>query len=236
MDRCLVLDGGRPWPSRSRPGSGAGSGGVGGRPRAPTLVALARGCRDRPGGCLRRGGDRGGARGATPPAARARSPDADRDGAQAASGTRPRPAPVRVAIDGLVHRYPSGVEAVRGVSLEIEPGEAVAIVGQNGSGKTTLVKHLNGLLRPAAGDVLLDGASAADALDRRLAATVGFVFQNPDDQLFERTVEREVRSGRATSGPEAADRGARRRGGARRVGLPAERTTNPYDLTSRAAS
>jgi energy-coupling factor transport system ATP-binding protein len=81
------------------------------------------------------------------------------------------------------------------VSLAIEPGEAVAVLGQNGSGKTTLVKHLDGLLRPDAGRVLLDGAPTDDRSVAELARTVGFVFQNPDDQLFERSVEREVAFG-----------------------------------------
>src|SRR4029079_18146941 len=105
--------------------------------------------------------------------------------------TADRP-PLRITIEDLVHRYPSGIEAVRGVSLTIEPGEAVAILGQNGSGKTTLVKHLNGLLRPASGRVLIDVRRVEERSISDLAATVGFVFQNPDEQLFERSVEREV--------------------------------------------
>ena len=117
---------------------------------------------------------------------------ADPDAAWTPGRDRP---PVRISVDGLVHRYPGGVEAVRGVSLAIEPGEAVAILGQNGSGKTTLVKHLDGLLRPDAGRVLLDGAPTDDRSVAELARTVGFVFQNPDDQLFERSVEREVAFG-----------------------------------------
>ena len=80
------------------------------------------------------------------------------------------------------------------MSLTIEPGESVAILGQNGSGKTTLVKHLNGLLRPAEGRSPLGGADRESSI-AELAATVGFVFQNPDEQLFERTVEREVAFG-----------------------------------------
>jgi energy-coupling factor transport system ATP-binding protein len=129
-----------------------------------------------------------------------------------------------------VHRYPGGVEAVRGVSLTIEPGEAVAILGQNGSGKTTLVKHLNGLLRPDEGRVLLDGESTAGRSVAELARTVGFVFQDPDDQLFERSVEREVAFGPRNMGMTAADVASRVAGGLAAVGLADERATNPYDL------
>ena len=91
-------------------------------------------------------------------AARRRPPAATRAAHRPVTWTPSRErAPVRVAIEDLVHRYPTGIEAVRGVSLTIEPGSTVAILGQNGSGKTTLAKHLNGLLRPASGRVLIDG-------------------------------------------------------------------------------
>ncbi len=91
--------------------------------------------------------------------------------------------------------YPTGVEALKGVSLLIEDGEFLAIMGQNGAGKTTLVKHFNGLLKPAKGEVLVDGVNTRKTSVARLARNVGFVFQNPDSQLFSETVEEEVAFG-----------------------------------------
>ncbi|MFL5724204.1 MAG: energy-coupling factor ABC transporter ATP-binding protein, partial [Chloroflexota bacterium] len=110
------------------------------------------------------------------------------------------------------------------------PGEAVAILGQNGSGKTTLVKHLNGLLRPASGRILLDGRDTADRSIADLAATVGFVFQNPDEQLFERSVEREVSFGPRNLKVPSAEIAARVTASLEAVGLTDQRATNPYDL------
>jgi energy-coupling factor transport system ATP-binding protein len=138
--------------------------------------------------------------------------------------------PVRVAVEDLVHRYPTGIEAVRGVSLTLQPGSTVAILGQNGSGKTTLVKHLNGLLRPAEGRILLDGEPTDGQSISRLAGTVGFVFQNPDEQLFERSVEREVSFGPRNLGMAAVEIGPLVASSLAAVGLSDERATNPYDL------
>jgi len=90
------------------------------------------------------------------------------------------------------YTYLTGVEALKGVSLTIKDGEFVAIMGQNGAGKTTLVKNFNGLLKPAKGKVLVDGVSTRDVSVAKLARTVGFVFQNPDHQLFSETVEQEI--------------------------------------------
>lgn len=143
--------------------------------------------------------------------------------------TRKR-SPAGLEIDDLVHRYPNGVEAVRGVSLSIPAGQSVAILGQNGSGKTTLVKHLNGLLRANAGEVRIDGRATTDDRVHQLAATVGFVFQNPDDQLFERSVEREVAFGPRNLGFAAAHVTDLVERSLTAVGLIDERTTNPYDL------
>lgn len=137
---------------------------------------------------------------------------------------------VRLAIEDLAHRYPTGVEAVRGVSLAFEPGETVAIVGQNGSGKTTLVKHLNGLLRPTVGRVILDGVDINGTPVHELAATVGFVFQNPDDQLFDRSVEREIAFGPRNLGHPQVAIGRAVTEALVAVGLEASRQVNPYDL------
>jgi energy-coupling factor transport system ATP-binding protein len=139
-------------------------------------------------------------------------------------------APVAIEVRGLAHRYPGGIEAVRGVSLSIAPGETVAIVGQNGSGKTTLVKHLNGLLRPDAGSVLLDGRDIAQRRVSDLARLVGFVFQNPDDQLFNSRVDKEVGFGPRNLGLAKAQVDGLVEGALELTGLAAQRAANPYDL------
>ena len=91
--------------------------------------------------------------------------------------------------------YPDGTMALDGVTLRVERGSVVAIVGQNGSGKTTLAKHLNGLLRPSSGRVVADGMDTAEHPVRTIAAHVGYVFQNPGHQLFARTVVEELAFG-----------------------------------------
>lgn len=92
------------------------------------------------------------------------------------------------------------VEALRDVSLTIAPGELVALIGRNGSGKTTLAKHLNGLLRPTAGRVLVDSLDTVTVPVGELARRVGYVFQNPDHQLFLPTVLEEITYGPARLG------------------------------------
>jgi len=97
-----------------------------------------------------------------------------------------------IKIEDLYHTYPNGVEALKGVSLEIQDGEFLAVMGQNGAGKTTLVKHINGLLKPTKGRVLVDDTDTTKLSVASLARKVGFVFQNPDHQLFSETVEDEI--------------------------------------------
>jgi len=93
----------------------------------------------------------------------------------------------------FVHQ--NGVKALDGVSLKIEPGETVAIVGENGAGKTTLVKHVTGLLKPALGTVLVDGEDTTRTSTAQLSRKVGVAFQNPDHQLFSESVEEEMAFG-----------------------------------------
>ena len=102
---------------------------------------------------------------------------------------------MKVEIRDLHFTYPTGVEALRGISLTVESGEQVAIVGQNGAGKTTLVKHLNGLLLPTSGEVRIGGWNTRSQSVAKLARRVGYVFQNPDEQLFSKNVETEVAFG-----------------------------------------
>ena len=91
--------------------------------------------------------------------------------------------------------YPGGYLAVDGVSMSIEKGENVAIVGQNGAGKTTTVKLFNALHYPTGGDVIINGKSTKGLTTAQVSRTVGYVFQNPDDQIFHSTVLAEVEFG-----------------------------------------
>jgi energy-coupling factor transport system ATP-binding protein len=135
-----------------------------------------------------------------------------------------------VAVERAGYTYPNGIEALRDISLEVSPGEAVAIVGENGSGKTTLAKCLNGLIRPTTGRVLLDARQTDGIPVDRLAATVGFAFQDARDQLFERSVEREVSFGPRQLGRSAAETSRLVDAALAMAGLTDERHVNPYDL------
>jgi energy-coupling factor transport system ATP-binding protein len=98
--------------------------------------------------------------------------------------------------EDLYYHYPTRDDfALRDVNLSIEPGEFIAIIGQNGSGKTTLIKHFNGLLKPTDGRVLVEGRDTTDLLTSDLAKSVGYVFQNPDHQIYADKVRDEVAFG-----------------------------------------
>jgi energy-coupling factor transport system ATP-binding protein len=112
------------------------------------------------------------------------------DGAARADDARPL-----VEVCAVSFNYPDGPRVLDSIDLRIAPGDFVAIIGQNGSGKTTLAKHLVGLLRPSAGVVMLNGRDRATMRPAETAAEVGYVFQNPDHQIFAATVEDEVAFG-----------------------------------------
>ena len=125
-----------------------------------------------------------------------------------ASAAPARGAPLLEA-EGLVHAYAPGRAAITDVSLAVAAGEFVALIGQNGSGKTTLAKCLNGLLVPQQGTVRVRGVDLRSLPVGRVAADVGYVFQNPDQQIFAATVREEVGFALANLGV-PADEAARR--------------------------
>lgn len=104
-------------------------------------------------------------------------------------------APVLLAAEQVSHRYENDHVALNCASIEIREGDSIALIGQNGSGKTTLAKLLNGLLLPTSGRVLLHGRSITEYPLSHVAADVGYVFQNPDHQIFAATVREEVAFG-----------------------------------------
>jgi energy-coupling factor transporter ATP-binding protein EcfA2 len=97
-----------------------------------------------------------------------------------------------IEVQDLVHVYPTGTRALDGVSFSMGMNEKIAIIGQNGSGKTTLVKHFNGLLSPSGGMVLVKGEDTHKCKTAHLATMVGYVFQNPNHQLFSVSVLEEL--------------------------------------------
>ena len=97
-----------------------------------------------------------------------------------------------ISLEKVSFTYRSGRQALDMIDLNIQGGDFVAIMGENGAGKTTLAKHLNGLLRPTIGRVLVDGEDTRKVSVAHLSRKVGLVFQNPDHLLFSETVRDEV--------------------------------------------
>jgi energy-coupling factor transport system ATP-binding protein len=138
---------------------------------------------------------------------------------------------MKIEIKDLRFTYPTGLEALKGISLTIEAGEQVAIVGQNGAGKTTLVRHFNGLLQPATGSVMIGDWDTNKYSVAKLASRVGYVFQNPDEQLFSKDVETEVRFGPRNLGYAKEKMDGLVKRALTLTELSDKTETNPYDLS-----
>lgn len=138
---------------------------------------------------------------------------------------------MKLSLEKVSFTYPSGVRALDKVDLTIESGELVAVVGENGAGKTTLVKLFNGLLRPTQGKVWVGDWNANDHSTAELAARIGFLFQNADDQLFERTVAREVAYGPRNLKLSAREREHRINAALKQTNLVDQAEAHPYDLS-----
>ena len=98
-------------------------------------------------------------------------------------------------VRNIQYKYHDGTYALCGASLDIKKGELLAILGPNGSGKTTLLKHLNGLLKPMSGEIVLERKPLAQYSSKEIFQRVGIVFQDPNDQLFAPSVREDVAFG-----------------------------------------
>jgi energy-coupling factor transport system ATP-binding protein len=136
-----------------------------------------------------------------------------------------------IEVEGLSHRYPNGFAALEGVDLTVREGEFLAVLGQNGSGKTTLVKHFNGLLKPTEGTVKVEGEETTEQGMLRLGQRVGYVFQNPDHQIFSETVFDEVSFGPRIREMDEAEIRERVDEALGAVGLEGRGDEDPFGLT-----
>ncbi|WP_020577791.1 energy-coupling factor ABC transporter ATP-binding protein [Actinopolymorpha alba] len=137
-----------------------------------------------------------------------------------------------ILVDGASYVYPTGdVVALREVTLRIGHGEIVGLVGQNGSGKTTLTKLFNGLLKPTGGRVVVNGIETRNESVQELARHVGYVFQNPNHQLFARTVQEELEFGPRNLGLTDDEIAERVADAVEFFDLSGELGTHPYRLS-----
>lgn len=141
-------------------------------------------------------------------------------------------------IKNLNHIYSAGTPfehiALKDVSFSVEPGEFIGVIGHTGSGKSTLMQHMNGLLKPTSGQVLLDGKDiwSDKKLTRQSRFRVGLVFQYPEYQLFEETVYKDISFGPKNMGLPAEEVDRRVREAAGFVGLTDQQLeASPFDLS-----
>ena len=124
------------------------------------------------------------------------------------------------------------VKAVDGVSISVEPGQFVAILGHNGSGKSTLAKHLNAILKPGEGTVWVDGMDTADESNLwDVRQRAGMVFQNPDNQIIGQVVEEDVGFGPENMGVPTKEIWERVEESLRAVGMYMYRKDSPNKLS-----
>ena len=141
-------------------------------------------------------------------------------------------------VKALTHTYSAGTpfehKAIDNVDLEVMPGEFLGIIGHTGSGKSTLIQHLNGLLRPTDGQILLDGTDiwARPKEIRKVRFQVGLVFQYPEYQLFEETVYKDISFGPKNMGLEGEEIDCRVRRAAAFAGIDEEMLEkSPFELS-----
>ncbi|MBI4321292.1 MAG: ABC transporter ATP-binding protein [Chloroflexi bacterium] len=159
------------------------------------------------------------------------SPGASLPVSRAGNTALRQPESAAIEVHYVHYLYPPGTWALRGVSIEIREGEFVALIGENGAGKTTLAKQLIGLLRPTRGRILVRGRDATKMSIAQLADQVGFLFQNPDHQIFSESVFDEVAFGLKIRRVPRVEIESRVAEMLDRVGLAAYRNHHPYLLS-----
>lgn len=133
-------------------------------------------------------------------------------------------------LKNVSYTYPNGYEAVKNINMSFELGESVAIIGQNGAGKTTTVKMMNALLLPVKGEVVVDGQSTVNTTTAQIAKKVGYVFQNPNDQIFQDTIYNEIAFGLKKQKMSKAEIDRRVHESAALCGMEGHLQDHPYDL------
>ncbi len=136
-----------------------------------------------------------------------------------------------IFVKDLHFAYESNKEILSGINLSIKQGEFIAILGANGSGKTTLVKHFNGLLRPSSGKIFFRGQDISREGVSRLGKKIGYIFQNPDYQIFSKTVEDEISFGPQNFGFPSEDIALRVDDALKIVGLKGREGDDPFAMT-----
>ncbi|MCQ1535806.1 ATP-binding cassette domain-containing protein [Methanosarcina sp. KYL-1] len=143
----------------------------------------------------------------------------------------PRETSPHVRVENLCFRHEDGSETLKNLSLEIRHGEFLALLGHNGAGKTTLAGHLIGFCRPSSGRVLLNGKDIKGYSTARLAQQVGYLFQNPDSQIFTDSVYEEIRFGLKNLGLPEEEVGRRANSALEMMELSPYRERHPHALS-----
>jgi cobalt/nickel transport system ATP-binding protein len=137
-----------------------------------------------------------------------------------------------IEVRGLAYRYEDGTQALAGVNFKLWPGETVALLGPNGSGKTTFALHLVGLLEGASGEITVCGLKLGRATLSAIRRKIGFVFQDPDEQLFMPTVIEDVAFGLLSRAVAAGEARRKALEALSQVGMSGAANRAPYHLSA----
>ncbi|MDP4183361.1 MAG: ABC transporter ATP-binding protein, partial [Bacillota bacterium] len=136
-----------------------------------------------------------------------------------------------IRIDNLSYQYKNGNKVLNNLNIHIKGGEFVAVIGQNGAGKTTLLKHLNGLHKPTQGAISICGLDTAKTKTSLLAKKIGFLFQNPDHQIFCSSVYDEIAFGLKNLGVALSEIEAFVQKATEKVGIAQYLKKDPFSLS-----